>query len=353
MLNLESFESDTTWLTLPIGRRAASLRRLEGLRWYLEDSDRSLASLGNAAEKAGVSQRTFYNLLREWEATEAPSIWLLVPYGRRRPTGRPKLEEPVERQLRTLIAASVGSGRRLRDEVVADVVTRWPRDAIRQPALNTIRSHVARFAPGSLYLPGRDPDGLHPREIETTRHGQVLAVDHVGLHIYGDNETAPAPLTLTLVIDWHTATIAGFQTWAGPPSPDLVQAALMHARYLSKDNSGPEVVPKLVFYAPSNDDWRAFVERLEQQGLDSTVRWGARLHTGMLAKRLIGSHIGRVGISPRVVKHKANFDPNHHAAVTPHQAELIVGSAVREMNAERLPPLTVTSRIGVPDLMRG
>lgn len=361
MLDPETYGSDPEWLALPIARRSAALARLDALRWYLKESDRTVEAAAKAADRADVSQRFFYDMLKAWQTADSPSISLLVPYAKRRATGRPKLSEATERQLGELVAASIGAGRSARDDIVADVAAGWDSSAGPLPAANTLRRHVERLGEGALYGAGgtgHDPTGLDAMRLETTRHGEVLVIDHVGLDIYGDHKTEPAPLTLTLAIDLHTATVAGFQSMLGPPRPAGVRAALLHAQHVARANAGPDIAPRLVLAAQRDDNWRQFVAQLAAQGMDVAARWGAKLHTGMFAQRLIGPYIGPVAISPRVPrdtsargKPGATFDPRRHAMLTPHEAELVLDAAVRALNADRLAPATRLSRIrlgGIP-----
>lgn len=348
MLAPETYIADPRWLMLPVARRSAALARLDAVRWYLQESDRTVDAARQAAGRADVSQRFFYDLLKAWETAESPTIWQFVPYADRRATGRSKLSEAIERQLATLVAASIDAGQTTRDDIVADVTARWNASVGPLPAANTLRRHVERLGRGALYGAGgsgHDPTGLDAMRVATTRHGEVLVIDHVGLEIWGDHQTDPAPLTLTLAIDLHTATIAGFQSLIGPPSPAGARAALLDAQHVARDNPGAAITPRLVMAAQRDDRWRGFVAPLIAQGVEVDARWSGRMHAGMFAQRLIGPHIGPIPISPRVPKVGAAFDPRRHAMLTPHEAELVVDDAVRTLNAERLAPDTTLSRI--------
>lgn len=348
MFEQDEVEDDPEWLMLPAGRRASAINRLEGLRWYFQDSDRSLKAVVAAAAIAKVSQRTFYELLNRWQESKPPSIWKLVPYAGRRPTGRTKLEPDVAKELARLIEASVANGSRGRDEIVSEVTKAWPVPNLPRPAANTIRRHVETIAKDAVgkFSSG---DSLAARllKVETERHGEVLVIDHVGLNIRGDAEDDHAPLALTLAMDLHTRTIAGFQTMPGAPGPRSLTAALIHAQHSTEHGAGPIIRPRLILDAPRGDEWRVLIEGLARQGVESKVRWSHRLHTGMFSRRIIGTRIGPIALSPRMPKSGETMDPHRHALVSLHQAELLVGQAVAVFNKERLGPDAVMSRIRI------
>ena len=229
---LAPFADDPDWLSLPAARREAALRRLEAVTSFIAAGERSVAAIDAAAARAGVSRRLFYDLLDAWEGRADHSIWDLVPYAARRETGRDRLEPDVKDELDRLIRAVLERGPGPREKVVAEVLAAWPGGGLRRPAVNTVRRHVEQVAGPRLHERGVLHLGAAGDEpVAAGRHGEVLVIDHVGLSIYGDHPHAPAPLTLTLAIDLHTATVAGFQTMDRPPSPLAVQAALIDAMH--------------------------------------------------------------------------------------------------------------------------
>lgn len=349
---LAPFADDPDWLSLPAARREAALKRLEAITSFLARDERSVAAIDAAAARAGVSRRLFYDLVDAWEGRPEHAIWDLVPYAARRETGRAKLEADVRAELERLIRNALGNGPRPRDEVVADVLAGWP-EGLRRPAINTVRRHVEAMAGGSLHERGvlRSPAGDDAGTlISADRHGEVLVIDHVGLSIYADHEHDPAPLTLTLAIDLHTATIAGFQALDRPPAPIAVRAALIDAMHTSRDNPGEPITPRIVMAGGRQGGWQEMADRLRESGVATDLRLASGLRTGMFAQRLIGSDIAGLPISPRVRTGRRGhgFDPRHHALVTPHQAEHILSSVVALMNEQRFDLGTVRNRIVLP-----
>lgn len=350
---LAPFADDPDWLGLPAGRREAALKRLEAITSFLATGERSVAAIDAAAAKADVSRRLFYDLVDAWESRSDHTIWDLVPYGTRRQTGRAKLEADVGAELERLIRAALERGVRLREDVVADVLAGWPREGPRRPAVNTVRRHVEQVAGQHLYersVPGAWGSNDLDVPIVADRHGEVLVIDHVGLSIYGDHASDPAPLTLTLAIDLHTATIAGFQAMDRPPTPLSVQAALIDAVHASRDNHGEVITPRIVAAGGRQGGWQEMADRLRARGVTTDLRLASGMRTGMFAQRLIGSQIAGLSISPRVGAGRRGhaFDPRRHALVTPHQAEHILSRAIELLNEQRFDPGTMRNRIALP-----
>ena len=350
------YEQDRRWITLSAARQEQALKRLRAIRWYKDNDDHSVQAAENAAEKAGISLRLFYKILKEWDAAVEPTIWLLVPYAGRRTGNRSALEPEVKGKLHELILAALQQGMRSRGEIAAAVADAWPSGNLRRPARNTILRHVADLAGDVLFEKGAvsPPARATVTSQRVSRHGEVLIIDHVTLQLFADRDGEPVPIILTIAIDVFTATIAGFQTFAAPPSALAARAALMHAQHESQRNPGDILVPNVVLNATNGRDWRNLVSRLAAAGVEADVRWGSRLHTGVFARQYIGSQIGSLSISPRVQKQaglrRQIFDPRRHALVTPHKAELLVAAEVSEFNLQRMPAGISLSRIQFPDL---
>lgn len=353
MVEIADFRNDPEWLRLPLRRRTLSLARLQAIQNYKTRGVATVESAKMAADEAGISLRLFYQLLATWDAAQTSDIWTLVPYAPRKTPSKPKLGLEVETALHRLIRAAIAEGYTTPRAVAEWVIQSWPQNELALPSQQTIRQHAE--SAGGLEIIERGKfklnTGPHPQEeAETaTTHGEVLVIDHSGLEMFLDHPHRPRRATVTLAIDLHTNTVCGFAISDGPPSPLSIIGALDDAEHGSRSNPGKVLTPRLVFAATNGQLWRELTDEIAARGLQAKVRWSPRLHSGGPTKRLIGSRIADLPLSPRKPHDRTAgvnaFNPAKHALVTRQQARLIVEDAVRHMNSERIGPDFVLNRL--------
>lgn len=354
--DIPDYRLDPDWLRLPYSRRTQAVKRMKAVQAYLDlPEPRTVGDAKMAAKTAGVSLRSFYNFLSAFKSETRRNIWTFVPYAARSIPVKSNLNPDVEAALHSLIRAALGEGKRSRREVLGSVVAEWPSNALKIPADQTIRDHIE--SAGGLEILDRGDFRLNtgPQPQETaeraSEHGEVLVLDHSGLHLFLDSFNEPKRATLTLAIDLFTATIAGFSIRAGPPAAASILAALNDAERRTSGNGGKLVSPRLTFAATNGKQWRELARDVGKRGLQATIRWGTRLHSGGPTKRLIGTRIADLPISPRSPTDKGRksegFEVQSHALVTLDEAEIILVSAIARMNSERLPAGIQLNRLKV------
>lgn len=343
MTKLEDLAADPEWLRLPAKRREQALKRHKALLEY-KNGDPTVERATKCAADAGVSVRSFYGYLPEWDLVAGPNVWALIPYSRALYHGRARLDEKTETTLNDLIVKVIGDGVRGTVKIVGEVKGRWPSDGPPMPASSTIRHHVdARggfdiVEKGSISL----NTGSHTQEAgdSATRYGEVLIIDHTAVSLFLDNRTTPRRATLTLAIDLHTAAIAGFGISDGPPNTTLVTAVLDNVEARHAGNSGEPIKPRLLFAGTNDNDWRELIRAISRRGLEANVRWGTKLHHGGPIRRMIGTRLSGLELHARKPHARSSlsdqFAPTKHALVTPFEAEIIIDDAVRRFNQERL-----------------
>lgn len=350
MTDMSEINSDPAWLRIPAKRRDMALRRHEALLEYKEGEpshERARVSAG----KAGVSIRTFYNLLPEWDLKAGPDIWALVPYSQAKYDRRSRLGPEAEAVLKQLIESILDDGVRGTVRISGEVRGRWPKEGPKMPTPATIRHHVDSrggfdsVEKGSISL----NTGGHPQETgdTATQYGEVLVIDHSAVELFLGHTRQPKRATLTLALDLLTASVAGVSVAAVPPNPKLLIAALEDAQLRTAGASGERIIPRLLYAGTSGEGWSELADLIAARGLISKVRWGTRLHFGGPIRRMIGTKLADIQLYSRKMHERSGandrFDPAKHALVTLDEARIVVEDAVRKLNTERLAGITTAS----------
>lgn len=342
------FRKDPAWLRLPATKRELGLKRQRSVLAY-ESSAKQMKDVERAAAEAGLSVRQFYTLLADWTAS-GRSILSLVPFAHGR-ASKSKLDPKIERRLRTEIVRAIDEGSRSPRAILAAVRSSWPPD-LKIPRETTIRAHIE--SAGGLDVVRAGPFTLNSanepqEEAETaTRHGEVLVIDHTAPELFLDGDQPRRP-TLTLAIDLFTATIAGFALTEGPPSPKAVLEVLADAERRTAVNPGETIRPRVMVSLTNGSEWRELASQFARRQIQTTIRWGSRLHRGGPTKRLIGSRIADLPLLARKTHDPRggtrSFQPKKHPLLTMADARIVIEDAIRRSTEDRLVPGTVLNKL--------
>ncbi len=331
------------WLRVPVKKREQALVRHEALVSYVA-GEKTVKRAEAAALTTGVSLRTFYNMLADWDQEDGPNIWALVPHWKNKYAGQPRLSANAEKILRQLIDDVIAENVRGTHLITKEVVNRWPEDGEIIPTLPTVRQHVDSrggfdiVEKGTISLNAGD----HAQETsdEAITFGEVLVIDHTAVNLFLDDLKAPRRATLSLAIDLHTASIAGLCVSDAPPNPALVLATLEDAAERTASGNGNPIRPRLLFAGTNVGGWHELVEKLNERKLTAKVRWGTKLHHGGPIRRMIGTRLADLELHARKTHARSSasdrFDPAKHALLTLYEANLVIEDAVRRLNEERL-----------------
>lgn len=355
-IDMPPYQDDPEWLQTPAHRRAKALARLGAIAEYesiAKEGEPGVAVIDRLASSIGESQRGFYKLLGEWSRER--SIFSLIPWAGRASARNPKLEDVVRVNLvNTVWKATTSPDARTPRDILAQVLSTWPKDGTSPPTEQTIRTYitdtvggaVGRSNPFSLNSGGPGDDLF-----EIANHpGEVIVIDHTAPDLFvckvgtegepdDDDRIRPA---LSLAIDLHTQVPVGIALGRGMPTAESVREVLRDAERRSERGYalGLGKHTRVMLSTTGGKEWRKLVADLSAAGVRANIRWSPRLHFGGPTTRLIGRRLGKVPLVGRKL-HKADggradFDERKHALVTIDEARIIIEAEMRKVTMEKL-----------------
>ena len=345
MVDSDRFFDDPAWLMLPLERREAGLRRYAVMMEYERHESPGDKEAEEAAAQLNLTTGQFYRLRRRWRAKG--SIFALVPFGTAGASRKPRLDRDVIEVTNALITkAIVKDGIRAPGEILRRIQQGWKLDKP-IPSHMTLRKRID----GVLTDLTNESRGLAlvnssvPKQVleRVTAYGDVIAVDHIGLHAFVATEGGPVAPVATMAIDLFTSSIAGIHLSYGAPGPLQFEAVLRDVENRSARSAASKtqaIYPLLVFNAGGNVAWSKIISRLSEAKVVAHVGQSQRLVTGGTIANLIGGSIGAIGFSTRRSMNDTVFNPGRDPLISLDELKMLLEESLQTMNTKRISPQT-------------
>lgn len=342
--DVQPYEDDPAWLTLPAATKELALRRLEEMLQYEAIESPSTVQAERTAAKMSMTTGRFYQLRRRWN--QSRSIFTFVPFDKTAAMSHPRLSKAVSEAVTEHLGRLIAEGMRSPAKILTALSESWYLTEP-MPSHMTLRKMIAKAIDEAGSVSGNisvNNAALPQEAIEkATEFGEVLLVDHTGLEVFLVAEDEPSRIFLTLAIDLYTTTVLGYAISLLPPGPGHVVAALESAvarTSIMADEDMQPVQPRLVFAATKNAQWRQLVAKLDAVGTKASVRHTARLHFGGMIARLVGPWIGHLKLSSRRARAASAppFDRTRDTWLTLDQITKLLDEGILALNKKRRPP---------------
>lgn len=325
------------FLRLPVASRDVAVERLTALVEFAQAQSGKTALAIKLAKRLQISRSRFYQLAKAWD--ETGSVDNLVPYASAKVSKRERNSRIDDERL-SLLRNTIGGELQKnpicsKTEVFRAVERNFLRRNMPVPAFSTVgRAYDAFIETSHRHSSVRRLKRLR----EPEEYGSALAIDYADIFISADH-----CLTLTVVIDAFTSTIAGLSLGYG--APDMRSAAWALLSALRKPLIPPSPLflqhtfnqsEQLVVMNVNKDrGWRKLDLVLEKivGGID--VRAYESMVSGTFAFSLIGRRLGHYDLRYR----RMNRPGIEEVSWKPIEDQSIVRSveaAAREHNRMKL-----------------
>jgi putative transposase len=195
------------------------------------------ARVAEACAALNLGKSQFYEALRRYRADPRTSSLVLGCAGA--PRGKNRLAPDIEAMIERCIDALYLSEQKLTAAALFEAVEHECRKAnLKAPSLKAVRRRI-QARPAREVITAREGRAVAeqrfrpvPGHLESTWPLDLLQIDHTPLDLIIVDDIARKPIGrpwLTLALDVHTRTVAGFLVSLDPPSATSVALAVAHA----------------------------------------------------------------------------------------------------------------------------
>lgn len=327
----------------------------------------SRARIADACDALGFGKSQLYEALRRYRADSRTSS--LVPGRGGFPKGTSRLAPDVEVLIERCIDALYLSKQKLTNAALFETLRHECRKAgVKVPNFKTVRRRV-QARPATEVVTAREGRTVAeqrfrpvPGHLLTAWPLDVLQIDHTPVDLIIVDDVARRPIGrpwLTLVLDVHTRTVAGFLVSLDPPSTTSAALALAHAVLLKREWLAARSItlpwpvaglPRCVHVDNAREfHSQAFERGCRQHGIHLEYRPVQTPRYGGHIERLMGTLMGRIHALPGTtfsdIRTRGAADPEAAAVLTLGEFETVFA-------LELLGPyhLEVHSALGIPPL---
>jgi len=322
-----------------------------------------------AAKKLNVSERTIYNLVRQWRESGG-SITSLVSKGSNGGKGGSRLTLSVEALISDTIADTYLSRQKLSIASLVRVIKeRCYKSNIKPPAVNTVRSRIKKLQHDKVVILREGLDAA--RKLKAVE-GQcpkvdnpldIVQIDHTLVDVIIVDTYNRQPIGrpwITIAIDIYSRCIVGFCLTLEAPSATSVGLCLSHVvidkrPWLERIGVGVEWSmfgkPKVINVDNGSEFHSEALKRgCEVHGIKITYRPVGSPHYGGIIERVIGTMMKMVHELPGTtfsnIIERGNYDSDKKASLTLAELEKWFALAISSYH------LSVHSGIGEPPTNR-